>query len=140
MPQLEFTVKNQIIQRTDKLIVVADSKNYLYAHFTFETNEWTGTKTALFRNGSNTPYAVILENDTCLVPWETLIEGYMFVSVFCGNLITANSATIFVIKSGYWSDSEPANPPTPSVYEQILERIEELHPQIIDGIMYVSGE
>ena len=135
MPQLEFSIKNQIIRRTDRINVVADSRNYLYAHFTFETEEWTGIKTAIFKyNGEH--YEVILtEEESCLVPHEVLEGGgkNFYVSVFCGDLITANTARVFVNKSGYFDDADV--PPTPSVYSQILaelERIREDEDELVD--------
>lgn len=135
MPQLEFNIKGQIIRRTDRINVVADSRNYLYAHFTFETEEWTGIKTAIFKyNGEH--YEVILtEEESCLVPHEVLEGGgkNFYVSVFCGDLITANTAKVFVNKSGYFDDADA--PPTPSVYSQILaelERIREDEDELVD--------
>lgn len=126
MPQLEFSIANQIIRRTDRINVVADSRNYLYAHFTFETDEWTGIKTAIFKyNGEH--YEVILsEEETCLVPHEVLEGGgkNFYVSVFCGDLVTANTAKVFVNKSGYYDDADI--PPTPSVYSQILDELEQI--------------
>lgn len=126
MPQLEFSVANQNIRRTDRINVVADSRNYLYAHFTFETDEWTGIKTAIFKcNGEH--YEVILsEEESCLVPHEVLEDGgkNFYVSVFCGDLVTANTAKVFVNKSGYYDDADI--PPTPSVYSQILDELEQI--------------
>ena len=47
MPTLRFVLKGQYITRIDSLAPVAKSRNYFYAHFDFQTPEWTGIKTAL---------------------------------------------------------------------------------------------
>lgn len=114
---LEFEVKNQKIKRTDNSEVVADSKNYLKAHFTL-SDEWVGDITAIFGYG-NDYYSVLLENGGCIVPWE-VIKPYGFsVSVVCGDRITADCTIVKVEKSGY-VEGETPQPPTPDIYEQIL--------------------
>lgn len=134
---ISFSVRNQIIKRTDKFDVVADSQNYLHAKFDFETDEWDGLiKTALFRKGkTGTVYEMILANDECLVPHEVLVgsDGHIYVSVFAGELITVNVASVFVQHSGYWSDAESSTPPTPSVYEQIIDRLDGVEETVIES-------
>ena len=136
-PQLQFTVTNQVIRRIDGFQVVKDSQNYLYASFDFLTDEWDGhVKTALFRNGmKGTVYEQILEDDVCLVPHEVLAgsENYMFVSVFAGELITVNKERVFIETSGYWSDAESSTPPTPSVYQQIIDRLEDVEDTVVES-------
>lgn len=47
-PVLHFVVNNQIIARTDTFVPVRNSRNYLYAEFEFQTEDWAGkSKTAL---------------------------------------------------------------------------------------------
>ena len=86
---LEFNVKNQIISRTDNFDVVADSQNYLSAEFTF-TEEWTGSVVAVFGGADGKFYDVLVAENKCLVPWEVIKAPFFTVSVFCGDLITAN--------------------------------------------------
>jgi hypothetical protein len=38
--QIEFNVENQILTRIDSFMPVKCSKNYLYAKFNFQTDEW----------------------------------------------------------------------------------------------------
>lgn len=126
MAQLQFTVTNQIITRTDSFKPVARSKNYLYAHFEFITPEWTGlTATAIFRNSEDAFEVVLDANNDALVPWELLEadERQFFVSVFAGDLITANKPSVRVYETGYSDDLESETEPTPSVYAQIVERL-----------------
>lgn len=141
---ITFSVVNQKIRRTDSLAVVADSQNYLYAKFNFETYQWSGlTKTALFRAGtSGQVYEMILEDDdTCEVPHEVLTEGdkYVYVSVFAGELVTANVAKVFVQRSGYWSDAESSSDPTPSVYQQILDKLDETKQYVDTKTQNIDG-
>ncbi len=123
--KLEFLVKQQHIVRVDNQKFVAGSKNYLKAHFMF-SEEWKGIKTAIFKNGENVYNQIIDENNgVCLVPWEVIKDGIMQVSVFCGDLITADKAAVEITCSGYEEGKTPQEP-TPDVYEQILNRLETL--------------
>lgn len=128
MDGLKFVIKRQWITRIDNFKPVAKSKNYLYAKFVFSSDEWTGIKTALFAS-SNTenPIAQLLdENGICKVPHEVLdwdAEGDFTVSVFCGDLVTANKASVHVYETGYTDDAGQEEPPTPSIYAQILARL-----------------
>lgn len=141
--QLQFSVSNQQITRTDNFNVVSDSVDYLYAQFAFLTDEWSGrTKTAQFRSDkSSTIYEVILDDDgTCLVPHEALADAsYLYVTVFAGQLITVNKATVFVEKTGYSADGESSTPPTPSVYQQILDKLDEVEAYVDDKVANIDG-
>ena len=126
---LRFSVKNQIITRTNEFRVVARSRNYLYAQFDFATNEWQGVKTALFYHAKlDKPKPAILDdNNVCQVPWEWLdLDETTFgtVSIFCGDLVTANVALVEILKSGYAEGGE-IKPPTPDVYAQLTALIQQ---------------
>ena len=95
---LEFSVKNQIIERKDSFRAVADSKNYLYAKFEF-TKEWTGNIIAVFGGADGKFYDVLVAENKCLVPWEVIKAPFFTVSVFCGDLITSNSLKVEVVRS-----------------------------------------
>lgn len=125
MLYITFDVCKQKIQRTDKCSVVSDSRNYLYAAFTFSDDDWTGVKTAIFKNGDVVKHAILDHNDECLVPWEVIKPGIMHVSVYCGDLITADTATVYIDESGYEDGGSPEDP-TPTVYEQIIAMIENI--------------
>lgn len=132
---LSFNVQKQIITRTDTESVVCNSMNFLYAQFTF-SEEWTGTKTAVFKGKEKTYNALLDENDTCLVPWEVLTESWFYVSVFCGDLVTANKVTIYTIPSGYEIGDE-SRIPTPEIYNQIIEKINGI---VAESIPYDNTE
>lgn len=128
---LKFCIDHQKITRMDDFYVVADSANYLTAEFSF-TDDWTGVKTAVFRRGENW-WNVLLTDDACTVPWEALQgQGILYVSAFCNNLVTANSAPVRVYQSGYMD--EMTEPPTPTVYSQILDALGEVQATLDDVI------
>lgn len=135
--QLRFLITNQTIERVDDFDVVGDSHNYLYAQFDFATEEWNGlVKTALFRRGTNgTVYEVLLENNKCLVPHEVLSgeDRFVYVSVFAGDLITVNKERFYVESSGYWDDAESSVDPTPSVYQQIMDRLADVEDTVTES-------
>ena len=116
---LNFRVSKQIITRKDNENVVADSKNYLYAAFSF-SEEWTGTKTAIFKSGDDA-YCVMLQEDRCLIPWEVIKPRWFSVSVFCGDLVTSNKVAVRVLESGY-TEGE-----TPDAYQQIIELLDDIN-------------
>lgn len=125
-PIIKFNVRNQNISRIDNFYVVAKSKSYLTAEFSFLTPDWQGvTKTAIFHD-KDTSYTQILTDDKCEVPWEWLANaGTKKVSVFGGALITVNMADVTIYESGYKEGKTP-EPPTQTVYEQIIAMLNEI--------------
>ena len=125
-PIIKFNVRNQNISRIDNFYVVAKSKSYLTAEFSFLTPDWKGvTKTAIFHD-KDTSYTQILTDDKCEVPWEWLANaGTKKVSVFGGALITVNMADVTIYESGYKEGKTP-EPPTQTVYEQIIAMLNEI--------------
>lgn len=118
---LTFDVNKQIITRTDNNVAIADSVDYLTATFSF-SEEWENcSKTIIFRSG-DTIKSLLLENETCIVPWEVINLGGFKVSVIGVNgnvLITTNVVDIPCGASGYANGEEP-EPPTPSEWQQIM--------------------
>lgn len=142
MPVLQFEVTGQSIKRMDSCKPVAKCQNYFTAHFTFLSDEWQGVKTALFTmNGAST--AMVLDDDgNCTVPWEFFDVDYTTigaVSVFCGDLVTANAAPVTVYRSGY-TESSASEPPTPDVYAQITDNIVALTCGIQSSVLADSNE
>lgn len=125
MLYITFNVYKQKIKRTDTQQIVSDSRNYLKASFTFSDDDWTGIKTAIFKNGDVVKHAVLDDNNECLVPWEVIKSGILHVSVFCGDLITADTATVYINESGYEDGGAPEDP-SPTVYEQIIAMLNEI--------------
>lgn len=127
MKKLTFKVDGQYITRTDHEKPVAKCRHLYRAEFEFTGDEWTGTKTALFANGNKAKSQVLDEKNSCEVPWEffdTDTGTIGLVSVFCGDLTTANSASVYIAKSGY-VESDASVPPTPDVYQQLIDTANE---------------
>lgn len=132
-PILHFIINNQIIERTDTFVPVRGSKNYLYAEFEFQTDDWDGkSKTVLFRIGNNEPIPILLgETNTCLVPVEVLQDTSFSVSIIAGNLITANIVTVKLYESGYRTGDIPE--PSQTLYEQLMTAFDEAKQTVIDS-------
>lgn len=132
-PILHFIINNQIIERTDTFVPVRGSKNYLYAEFEFQTDDWDGkSKTVLFRIGNNEPIPILLgETNTCLVPAEVLQDTSFSVSIIAGNLITANIVTVKLYESGYRTGDIPE--PSQTLYEQLMTAFCEAKQTVIDS-------
>lgn len=119
MRTLDFTVNGQIISYDDgEVTPVANSLNYITAQFTFN-DEWDNTvKTSIWRNGDTT-YSVLLDLDDKIEGIGWLTEGEWEVSVYGGDLITVNTATVLVQPSGYDSGDVTADP-TEQIYNQLV--------------------
>ena len=92
MLKLRFDVKNQFINRVDKIQPSADSQYYLYAHFNFLTDDWKGKViTAVFAKDEKSYMMLVDIDGDCEVPHEVIKEGNFYVSVFADTLITGLS-------------------------------------------------
>lgn len=100
---LELNVNGQKIVRTDKTFVASGSRNFLKASFEF-SSEWDGitNKIAKFtRDDYPTPINREIVDGVSDVPPEISDdEGTFYVTVFGGNLVTANKAAVYVYQSG----------------------------------------
>lgn len=132
-PVLHFVVNNQIITRTDTFVPVRNSRNYLYAEFEFQTEDWAGkSKTALFHSGDGETVPILLgDTDTCLIPAEVLTGTSFSVSIIAGNLITANIVTVKLYESGYRTGDIPE--PSQTLYEQLMTAFGEAKQTVIDS-------
>lgn len=133
-PVLHFVVNNQIITRTDTFVPVRNSRNYLYAEFEFQTEDWAGkSKTALFHSGDGETVPILLgDTDTCLIPAEVLTGTSFSVSIIAGNLITANIVTVKLYESGYRTEDIPE--PSQTLYEQLMTAFDEAKQTVIDSV------
>ena len=119
---LEFIVDDQFI-RAPHYTVVADSKDYLVARFTF-SEQWQGlVKTAVFQGADGKSYFVVLDKDTCPIPHEVIQPTRFLVSVFGGDRLTADRAMVEVAASGFTAGGVTPPAPTPDVYNQLMEAV-----------------
>ena len=83
MRVLKFNVIGQILKADNKCDfdnIVAGSKNYLIADFTFD-DEWSKyKKVAVFVNGKN-EYPVLIEENKCNIDNNALTSGWFYVYV-----------------------------------------------------------
>ena len=83
MRVLKFNVTGQILKADNKCDfdnIVAGSKNYLIADFTFD-DEWSKyKKVAVFLNGKN-EYPVLIEENKCVIDSQALTSGWFYVYV-----------------------------------------------------------
>lgn len=117
---LTFNVsQNGELTRTDSNRFMSDTIGEINCSFTFPAT-WTGAKTAIFSSSAlTTPVHAVLVGDSVLVPDAVMVAvGWFTVSVYCGNLKTANAVSVGMVLSGYVS-SVPA--PAPSVTQTYVQ-------------------
>jgi hypothetical protein len=131
---LNFTVNGQIITYDDgEVTPVANSLNYINAHFAFN-DEWDGlVKTSIWRKG-DLEYTVLIGLEDTIENIGWLTAGEWEVSVFGGNLITVNTACVLVQPSGYDSGVVPPEPPE-EIYNQIIGLVEDAV-EIAEGVKH----
>lgn len=121
---LQFDVRGQEIRRSDKHKLFSGSRNFVKAHFIFD-NCWSGVTKYAQYTASGTTYTVEIVNGESIVPWEVLHAPNTFdVSVFGGDLITANIVKVDVEESGL-RDGELPTEPTPGYFQSIVEEVKE---------------
>lgn len=129
MSVIEVKVTDQVLKITTAPALASGGVNETSVKFTF-CEKWDGcVKTALFyRNPEECYYAILDENDTCVLPWEVYAEkGTFYFNVFGDRDNTRRTSTTVKYKVGDGLPGENAIPsdPTPSVYEQLVEMVEE---------------
>ncbi|MCF0106936.1 MAG: hypothetical protein HUJ98_00950 [Bacteroidaceae bacterium] len=117
---MNFTVQKRII-KCDGTKVIGDNADYT-ATFDFDA-EWDGkTKTARFENLKGLYVDVMLTNDSCTIPVSVLKRGIIRVGVYC-DVYTTTYCEIAVTES-IKERSGAVLPPTPDVYQQIIEKLD----------------
>ena len=126
--KLEFEVRQQeakVLGGNNEL--VAESRNYVFAHFTF-TNDWRElTKTIFFKQGESTFITLVLDqNDCCLVPKELLANDGDFTihvtgSGIDGTIITTNPLKVFVKGNGIITNDNTGAPTVDFLTESVAE-------------------
>lgn len=113
---IELTIKNQILKRTDSNIIVSKSKHEYNCLITFEETEdnpWGNqNKFIIFTDswGNSKTYHLgnTLEPLSCPLP-DFVLEGtYFMINVYAGDLITTNNVVIVLEYSDY-SYQEPCS-------------------------------
>lgn len=124
MSQIYVSCKDQLLKITKAPVVASGGLNEVSVVFDF-CEKWDGfVKTALFyRDAENVYYAVLDDNDTCVVPWEVCYEdGYFFFSVFGekGDTRRTSTKTRYRVVEGAITEGAMPSEPTPEAYDQIV--------------------
>lgn len=120
--------KKNVLTVNQREVVTSGSVNVYEVQFQFDS-EWDGLeKTAVFQAGDCTVSTLLDETETCIIPWEVLQDAKrtLCAGVYGtkdGNIVLPTIwASLGEIKQGV-NPGESTQPPTPSVYEQILAEI-----------------
>ena len=134
MITIDFALSHSSIRITSRKLVTSQSKNYVKAHFDLLSDDWAIPITIIFRASNNNAYSVLLDSENnCIIPWEVLTSaGTVNVSAFCGDRHTTNIAQFEVVQSGY-TEGETPSAPTPTIYEQILKKLEGKQDKLVAG-------
>lgn len=129
MSELKVSVADQVLKITEAPIIASGGVNEVKVIFSF-CEKWEGfIKTAIFyRDTQNYYYAVLDENDICVLPWEVCAEkGTFYFTVFGEKNGTRRTATIVRYKVGKGVDTENMMPsdPTGDVYSKLISMYEE---------------
>lgn len=122
MSEIHVRVNDQVIKFTQSPSIASGGVNEVRVVFDF-CEKWDGfVKTALFYLDESEPYYVVLQNDTCTVPWEMTAEkGTFYFSVFGEKGETRRTANIVKYKVGLGLPAGTfPHDPSPEVYDQIM--------------------
>lgn len=103
------------------------SVNYLECAFYFLTPDWQGlTKTAFFTGTDGKNYSAVIQDGTCVVPWEAIAEpGFLRMSVAgfgqMSLIITTDIASLRLRDTIFGGD--PSQAPSPDQYTQIMQAL-----------------
>lgn len=124
-----FANKNQLSVRKREPIT-SGSVNVYEASFEF-SDDWDGLKRfTTFRAGNIYRSIVLDTNNTCLIPWETMvIPNVMLYVGVCGTkeediVLPTIWAKLGMILQGSETGTEIL-PPTPDIWQQMLDKIPE---------------
>lgn len=129
---IKFRIFKQRLSYYGDSEVVADSKGYLT--FTLETSEdwanYVGKTVQFTKNGKTYSVTNISDGVKYPVPWEVLVgAGIMQVNAFAVSMdnkrATTNEIDIEIIDSGFNEDSLLPENPTPGIFEQYVQQVQE---------------
>ena len=142
---LNFEVIKQTVSQKNFEKLVNDSSNYVKLCFDFIDKNWSDVyKRVLFHSRSTETYCEELdENHEVIVPWEVLTEDYFVFNLYgVGEdslRITTSPQKVSLKESGYSDEIEKPLPPTPSVLDDIYNKINEADSSIDALDVTVSG-
>ena len=130
---LKFLVKQQKIEILEREVIASDQISFVTLKFTFDGDWKKFYKVVQFTQCDKTFNRVLgFDGLSCLLPAE-LHAGAVKMSVFgydadntAGLRATTVPVTLNIRQSGFVGDDDFSIPPTPDLYTQILQKIEEV--------------
>ena len=130
---LKFLVKQQKIEILEREVIASDQISFVTLKFTFDGDWKKFYKVVQFTQCDETYNRVLgFDGLSCLLPAE-LHAGAVKMSVFgydadntSGLRATTVPVTLNIRQSGFVGDDDSPIPPTPDLYTQILQKIEEV--------------
>lgn len=145
-----FEVNKNNIELTESETVTSGSVNVYFCHFIF-SSDWDGlAKTITFRAGDVSVSILLDSTNMCTIPWEVLQTDA--VQLYCGARGTVTAAdteeeavipTVYCLLGTIRKGTElgeNAQPPAPSVVDQIMARIEALDEGKQDKLIGQPGQ
>lgn len=129
MSEIHVSCKDQVLKLTKAPIIASGGVNETKVVFTF-CEKWDGfAKTALFYvDADHKYYAILDENNICILPWEVCAEnGSFYFTVFGVKEDIRRTASVVKYKVGKGVEVDEMFPsdPTPEVYDQIIALLSE---------------
>ena len=128
---IKFLVKGQNIETLEHEIIAADQIAFVKIHFVFDNNWKALHKVVQFTQNEITYNRVLgTENTSCFLPAE-LTAGTVKMSLFgydaeATETVRATTVvkTLHIRPSGFDGENETPIPPTPDLYQQLLQKIQ----------------
>ena len=128
---IKFLVKGQNIETLEHEIIAADQIAFVKIHFVFDNNWKPLHKVVQFTQDEITYNRVLgTENTSCFLPAE-LTAGTVKMSLFgydaeATETVRATTVvkTLHIRPSGFDGENETPIPPTPDLYQQLLQKIQ----------------
>ena len=129
---IKFLVKGQNIETLEHEVIAADQIAFVKIHFVFDNNWKPMHKVVQFTQDEITYNTVLgTENTSCFLPAE-LTAGTVKMSLFgydaeATETVRATTIvkTLHIRQSGFDGENETPIPPTPDLYQQLLQKISE---------------
>lgn len=129
--QINVKCIDQTLTLVSTPLIASGGINEDVVNFAF-CQKWDGfSKTAVFyRTPENVYYSLLDSDNVCVIPQEVLKEdGYLFFGVFGSNAngVTRTSEVLrYKIEKGAITENIKPSDPTPSIYEQLLAKYQEI--------------
>lgn len=128
---LQLSAQKASLQVNQTEILTSGAVNVFFCEFTFDSN-WDGLdRTAIFVAGSVSVSVILNSTNSCAIPWEVLqyANRTLMVGVYgtMGETLVLPTiwASLGKVLPGA-NDGDFSQPPSPSVYQQLLESIGDL--------------